>query len=415
MQDSTAKRAASGRSLAAGLLAGLRQRLTPGGGLDVDSLLASARRYSGLTDFGGQDFLPALRLLANSIRREAGLPTGVRTGQRWMLVDLLKRRLYIQRDLVQHPEILDVALPQPIFIVSMPRSGSTLLQNLLLADPGRRWLREWEVGEPWPAERGDGEDPREHAYREKIARSRAGDGGSSQLDLIHAVDSPADCGSLFLPTFHANDLAVALDIPSYEQWLLQLSWEAWVPPYEYYRRELQRLLWYAPGGCWVLKSPMHLGNLRALTTVFPDARILHLHRDPLRVVPSTCSMVNAVRMQPRGPQPEAIGRFILRRLASRSAAAIAARDVPTTAQVQDVHYLDLLHDPLGTMERIYAGFGLQLMPETRERMAAWLRDNPQHKRGVHRYAAADYGLDPAEVRRTFAAYCERFQVQSEAS
>lgn len=400
------------QSMAARTLTGLRRRLGFNGDFRVERLLDSARRQTGLADFGDQGFVTPLRLVTECILK-AGLVPAALSGQRRWLVEILKRRLYIQRDLSRHPEILAVALERPIFVVGMPRSGTTLLHNLLLTDQGCRWLREWEVEEPWPERRGAGEDPRERSYHERIARSRTG--SSNEMDTIHAIDSPADCDLLLLPTFYANLLAVALDIPDYERWLLGLSWEAWAQPYEYYRRELQRLLWYGPGGRWVLKSPVHLGNLRALSTAFPDARILHIHRDPARAVPSTCSMVATVRKRTMGKVDRpAIGQFILTRLAARVDSANAAREaLPATVQIQDVQYLDLLRDPLGTMERIYGGFGMPLGPEGRQRMEAWLRDNPQHKRGVHRYAADDFGLSRAQLDRAFAAYRERSQVQAE--
>jgi hypothetical protein len=399
---------------AAGLLGGLLRRIGTKRSLRVDGLLASARRQTGLADFGDSAFLAPLRLLVDSTLREAGLSAAARARERWWLVEILKRRLYIERDLARHPEILRLPIAQPIFVTGMPRSGTTLLHNLLLAGTDCRWLREWEVEEPWPDERPAGRDPRERARAERLARQRSSQAPAVNLDAIHALDSPADCDVLFMPTFVANLQAVTHQIPSYERWLLELPWDGWTSPYTYYRRQLQRLSWYAPGARWALKSPVHLGNLRALLGVFPDATVVHLHRDPARAVPSTCSMVAAQRLANHARVDRAaIGQFILRRLAKRVDAALVARELLPPARFRDVQYQELLRDPLSTMEQLYAGCGLPLTAEARRRMSAFLAANPQHKRGVHRYQAADFGLDDAQLDRAFAAYRERFAVQPE--
>src|SRR5262249_45277134 len=153
------------------------------------------------------------------------------------------------RDLATHPEILQTPLARPIFILGMPRSGTTLLQNLLLADSGSRWLRPWEIEEPWPERAAD--DPREQRFRRRVEQSRS---GNPEIDKIHAIDSPADCDILFLPTFFANLQTISLHLPTYDCWLDERSEEEWIAPYTYYRQELQRLTWYQAGGHWVLKS-----------------------------------------------------------------------------------------------------------------------------------------------------------------
>jgi hypothetical protein len=290
----------------------------------------------------------------------------------------------------------------------MPRSGTTLLQNLLLADSGARWLRPWEIEEPWP-ERGAADDPREQRFRRRVENSRS---GNPEIDKIHAIDSPTDCDILFLPTFFANLQTISLHLPTYDRWLDERSEQEWVAPYTYYRQELQRLAWYQAGGHWVLKSPLHLGHIEALLHVFPDARVIHLHRDPRKTVPSTCSMVTEVRRQKKADiKPFQVGGFICQRLATRVVRAMAAREsVPAAAEILDVAYPDLLRDPVGTVLSIYRHFGGEPDAGMIERMKEHLQQNPQHKRGVHRYSLADFGLDPAAVDHEFAAYRQRFGV-----
>ena len=71
-------------------------------------------------------------------------------------------------------------------------------------------------------------------------------------------------------------------------------------------------------------------------------------------------------------------------------------------------YRDAVADPLGEVERIYAAVGLELIPEARRAMEAWLVANARDKRPPHKYSPDDFGLTDAQVRADFADYLERF-------
>jgi hypothetical protein len=377
-----------------------------------EGLLAAARRYTGLSDFGDPGFRTALAVLTQSTRTEAKLSFEQSVGERFWLIEVLKRRLHIQKDLLQHPEILQERIASPLFILGMPRSGTTLLQNLLHADAGARWLRPWELEEPWP--KAEGPDPRERSFLRRLEQSRS---GLNEMDKIHALDSPADCDLLFLPTFYANLQTVSLHIPSYNRWLEERTEKEWEGPYAYYRTELQRLQWHRPvQGHWALKSPLHLGHIPALLATFPDARLIHLHRDPRKAVASTCSMVLTQRQQKTAKVDRAeIGRFISERLANRVERAMSARQSVPAGQIVDVQYADLLRSPKETVQRIYEHFGMSVGPEMMQGLDDHLRENPQHKRGVHQYGLDQFGLSAEEIDRLFAYYRSAYQVPVEGA
>lgn len=377
-----------------------------------ENLLAAARRNTGLSDFGDRGFMPGLREMTGSIQAEARLGFPAAVGERFWLIEILKRRLHIQNDLTRHPEILAGRIAAPLFILGMPRSGTTLLHNLLRSDGRARWLRPWELAEPWPKMPEGAPDPREIEFLRRLEQSRS---AFSELDKIHALDSPADCDLLFLPTFSANLQTTSLHVPSYNRWLEERSEDDWRGPYAYYRAELQRLQCYGPArGHWVLKSPLHLGHLPALLATLPDARLVHLHRDPKKVVASTCSMVAAQRSQKtRRIDFVEIGRFISGRLVARVERSLNARRNIPPSQIIDVLYADLLSDPLGTVHKIYGHFGLEVGPDMVRGMETHLKENPQHKRGVHQYGLDPFGLSAAEIDDLFADYCSSFGIPRE--
>ena len=105
------------------------------------------------------------------------------------------------------------------------------------------------------------------------------------------------------------------DVPDFIRWL---SRQDYTGKYRYARRQLQLLAWKCPGEYWILKSPAHLFALDALLTVFPDACVVMTHRDPLRVVPSVCSL-------PAGMRGILTARLDLRRLGAETVEALARR------------------------------------------------------------------------------------------
>ena len=257
--------------------------------LEQEELLDRARAATGLSDFGGTSFLGPLDRILWGLKNEARLTL---PGQQWVrnkLVQLLSGRLYMERDFRLHPEMAEIPLPTPLVVLGTPRSGTTLLQSLLSQDPGCRWLRHWELREPWPEQR-DGwspdTDPRITAQNLEFAeRIRV----LPHLNAMHPFDSPTECDELFTPTFYSTRFSFGYNLPTYDAWLDPLGAAEWQEPYRYYRRALQRLTWWESGTHWVLKSPHHLRHLDNLLDVFPDVCAVQLHRDPQKVVASTCS------------------------------------------------------------------------------------------------------------------------------
>ena len=383
--------------------------------LDESALLARAAKTTGLEDFGEPTFRAGLGRLVSALEAEARLtPLG-----RWIvradILRLLANRARITDTMKRHPEIEEKPVSRPIFILGLPRTGTTILHELLAQDPANRVPMSWEVMHPWPPpERATfATDPR-------IAEVDKHFGGVDRLlpgfKSMHPMGAelPQECVALTAHDFASMIFTTTHRIPSYQAWLDSVDLR---PVYASHRRQLQYLQWRCPAERWVLKSPGHLWALDALLAVYPDARIVQTHRDPLKVVASLASLLNVLRrMASDDVDRRAIGAEWAPRLVDGLERSIAARDAAAhgAERVYDVKFGEFIRDEIGMVRRIYAHFDIQLGEEAEARMRRFLAANPKDKHGAHRYRLADAGLKPEEERRRFARYQERFRVASEA-
>ncbi len=379
---------------------------------DENALLESARRKTGLDDFGDESFREPLRVLLRSLAAAPLNSVGtlvLRASLRRSLVQRLRARDWRRR----HPEIAEERVAPPIVVVGMMRSGTTLMQRLLARDPRSYSALGWELGEPAPrpGTRWEEPDPR---IEDGLERSRQMQAFAPRLHAIHPSHAlePDEEIVLLADAFLSHVPEASCDVPEYRAWLDQQDFE---PAYRYLHEMLQLLQWQKrrrgeAGERWVLKSPAHLGYLDTLFSVFPDAHVVWMHRTPLETVPSGASL-NATLWGLYSDTVDAarIGRQWLGRMAWATARALAARErLPRAAsRFSDVDYREALSDPLAAVERLYAGLAVELGPEARRAMQGWWASQSAEKRPAHRYAADDFGLSEAEIRAAFAEYLAR--------
>jgi len=386
--------------------------------LDEASLLAAARRTAEREDFVDESFREPLRRLLASLETEARLHPLGRMLVRQSLVRALVNRLRLEELSERHPEIREQRVTAPVFIVGLQRTGTTLLHRLLTCEPALRPLLSWEALNPapfpasrrlWEPRTRPGRDPRMRLAEtaERGLRYLA-----PEFFAIHPVEAHAPEEDVLLLdlTFMSPTADATQRVPGYSAWLRDTDQR---PTYRYFRRLIQLLLWQRPGR-WLGKTPHHFENLDVLLDVFPDAKIIQTHRDPLRVVASFCSMMAHGRaIFSDHVDPREVGATLGDRAVRAVTRAIAVREHAASDSFLDVAYADTLADPFKEIRRIYDFLGLSLAPETEASMQRWLAENPQDKRGVHRYRLEDFGLDRAELDRRFEPYRSHFGVSRE--
>jgi Sulfotransferase family len=374
--------------------------------LDTATLLEAARARAGIAEFDNESFVEGLDILVADVNRSTLLSDGGRDGLRKIFIQLLVNRLRVAHYLREHPDTLAQPVPRPVFVIGAPRTGTTLVNHLLGADPARRSLLKWEIRNsvPPPGKGALRTDPRCLAMKAKdAARPEALRGSTKQH--FEAADGPSECTFLHAQDFKSQFLEALLPVPAYSRWIMSCDMTS---AYTYQKKVLQ-LLQTHTGGIWNLKMPSHALHIDALLRVFPDARIVWTHRDPLTALGSLCSTVAATQSSfCTSVDTDYIGRVYAAQLAAHLDRPLAARDAARGDSFHDLDYAAVTADPIGEMRRLYVALGDPFTAEAEAGMRAWLHENPQHRLGKHSYTLAQYGLTEAGVRPLFAHYYARF-------
>ena len=377
--------------------------------LKAEGLKRAARRQTRLADFGSPHFeepLGAMLCGLNDTSNSYLTPAG-RAFAYHIMLGALCNRLTIREHLRTHPEILETPVKRPLIIVSLPRTGSTFLQNLLALDPAARPLLFWEGMTPAPIKLPSPPRTDPRIGLAKIAtwlfRTLAPN-LTPTISPIRAND-PEECHPLLRNTFVYG---FAMGMPAYREWFLQQTDEVFEHAYREYREQLQLLQWQRPvQSHWLLKSPIHLWSLGPLLKALPDASIVRTHRDPNDVVPSFCSLIATVLAPFVGRvSMTELGRQVLEITAEAERRARAVRDGNGggyRGRFFDVDFQRLTSEPIAVVRDVYDQFGYEYTAEFERRLVEFVaaRKSSGDNSG-HRYSLDQFGLDEAMVARRFS-------------
>lgn len=386
----------------------MRDRFDPG------RLLAQACEAAGSEDFGPDDgWKSGVDRVCDGLVNEARLsPLGVEIASADVLRALINR-LQITAWRADRPEVATEEIRQPIFIVGQPRTGTTILYDLLAQDPELRVPLTWEVDFPCPPP-----EPETYSNDPRIAQVQASIDMAEQImpgfQAFHPMSALTgqECVRIFASQFTSMIFSVQYRLPSYQRWLFDEADHR--PAYRFHRQFLQHLQ-SGLGGQWLLKSPAHLWQLDTLLREYPDALIVQTHRDPLNVISSIAALTDHLRRMASDDTTieecaaqslEEITVGLEREMAFRDSGALPP------GRVTDVLFADFIGNPWTTINEIYSRLGRELRPESEQRMRDYLAAHPSDG-GVGRYTWANTGLDAADVRDRVAAYQQRYGVPSE--
>src|SRR6478752_1633264 len=375
-------------------------------GWDLASVLDDARRKEGLDDFGPGDFEEPLGVLLESYAG-AGLNEMGSHLLRGGAVHSLRMRLRATEWFRRCPEIAEEQVVDPVVVVGMMRSGTTLLQRLLAADPRFRCARGWEVIEVAPKldHHWGVEDPR---IAKAVAREEQSRQWVPDLYAIHPMHAlEAEEEIVFLAdAFLSHVPESGAHVPAYRSWI---DTQDFAPAYDHLHRMLQLLQWQQrlrgeTAERWVLKTPAHLGYLDDLRARFPGLHVVHLHRDPVETIASGASLNATLHaMHADTVDLHRIGAEWIERMGWTNDRALATRDSwgddPTL--VTDVEFAAAVADPVGQASRVYGAIGLELTAGAEAGMRDWLHRRPREK-GRPDYAPETYGLSAEQIRARFA-------------
>ncbi len=373
----------------------------------ADAIEAAA----GGDDLAGEDVAAPLGVLLRAAAGEAELSAIGRFGLRWDTMRLLGNLARFRAEEARCPEILDERIDAPLIITGLPRSGSTFFHRLLIADPGSVAPLVWQTIHPYPDPRARRD--RRAAQVERQLRHFAW--VAPALRNVHPLDavSPQECTEITAHVFQSLRFETVYHIPAYKAWLQAHGHAA---AYRFHRRFLQHLRHQGQRGQWVLKCPDHVFALDALRAEYPDARVVFLHRDPLKVLPSVAQLTEILRAPfTRRLDRRGIGRMVVDDWARGAALMVHEARAPTFPPEQVLHlrYRDVVQRPIETVQRLYRHFGMTLRPPALAAMQALLAARPRGGYGENHYTFAAHGIDPEELRARFADYVSLFGVPVE--
>lgn len=369
----------------------------------ADELEDGARQATGLDDFGSPYYREGLERTVEALNTEADLNDLGRVIQHATVPNALIQRLKIEETYKQHPEIADEVVEGPVFVIGLPRTGTTALSQLVAADPQFRSLRMWESQQPTPPPEAETQhcDPR-------IADAETGlamlnDMFPLMKSLYNSEATAAtECQDLMGMSFRTFHFDGAVRAPSYLAWLMDCDMGE---TYAYHARVLKLLQWHCKPSLWHLKTPVHVFALDALVETYPNARFMWSHRDPAKVMGSVCSLIKYVRSwsSDRDDAHE-LGAEQLASWVEGIRRAMDFRRRVGDERFADVSFAELQSSPVSTLERAYRQLGLEFTETSRRTAGDWAQSHRPGSRGAHDYDLADYGLTPEQVRASFAEY-----------
>ena len=372
-----------------------------------------AREQTGFDDFGPDAFREGLELYCDSAFSEGSLNELGAAAVGATIVSSLSNRLRVVDWVKRHPGVNDEKIAAPVMVIGMFRAGTTLLSNLFDQDRTNRCLLRWESSDSAPP-------PDAGSFRSG-SRVDAARGEIEMLEQLNPkavaihhedADGPTECIAVMSQDFKSLSWEAIANVPSYGSWLMEVDQES---AYSYHRTVLQVLQSGGVRGRWTLKSPHHATALGALRRVYPDARLVVIHRDPVLLCASVFSLISTLSSTFSDADHS---KYITAHWADLLETSITRLEGFRAAHphqcIVDVRYDDLMSDPLGTVAAIYDAVGDSLGSEAEAAMSSYLTAHPKGHRGEHRYDLAEFGVERAEIVERFRGYADRYGVGQES-
>jgi hypothetical protein len=379
--------------------------------LDAEELLASARASVGLDDFGGEGWRTHYDAFLASLATESDLHLVGRILARTDLLRTLRNRLLLAELWKQQPTLLDERVTEPVFIVGGARTGTSILFELMATDPASRCPAMWEMKHPVEAVRG--EDWSEVSDEVETFHHLL----QPEYETMHANSGhlPNECIFITMHEFLSDVWGSQYGVPGYQRYLGRADHR---PAYRYHRRFLQTLQSRGPSRRWLLKAPSHQSQLRALFDVYPDARIIRTHRDPLKSLPSMLNLTGTLLWM----RCNHVDMDFAAKVIPAASAALFQQEIDDRAsgalpdeQFIDVHFSDIVRDPVATIGTLYDQLGWDYPESTRDAIATYAREKPKGARGVHHYTPESTGLDPEVESERFRFYMDHYGIPREGA
>jgi Sulfotransferase family len=382
--------------------------------LNANALIEEAHRATGIDAFDAETYREGLDVFVEDFNDGIAKGLYVESGiarARSDSLHYLKNRLNVADYLRQRPELLERPIERPVFVMGMARTGTTLMSNLLAADPARRSPLSWEIDDPIPPATTATlkTDPRALV---RLDRERAMLAANPEAGKFYRGSAiyPNECVFFMAHDFKTLMIESKGILPKYREFIFSCDMTS---SYQYHKKFLQAIQAEAPG-IWNLKKPSHSLFLEYLFRIYPDARVIWMHRDPFTATGSLASLIQlSHRMMMGRIDHQWLGENYSWQQVQHCNRVMDFRDKFGEDKIVDVHYADVVRDPLGTTKALYARLGDAFTTEAEAAIQAWVDDNPQDKFGSHEYKLAQFGLSKESLAPQFERYLSRYDVEPE--
>ena len=374
--------------------------------LDARSIVKKAKKDANYAGEVSNELVVGLEQLVHSINKESRINAFGSIALKGLLKRTLTSRLKVEQSLHDNPDILQSKITAPVFIIGMPRTGTTILHSLLHEDVNHRSPLAWEclLPSPVPEPSTFSDNPQLNTIKKEFGQlfKLVPD---FQKKHHMTAESPQECIGITALDFNSFQTCAQVYIPSYLKWFAEESDQ--LQTMRFHRRFLQYL---ESGGVrserWLLKTPVHMMRLSALFEVYPDAKIIMTHRDPAKVVPSAASLISSVRSlysDYEDPARSGVEQLDFWKMSFDRFMADRAQ-LNKENQILDLHFNDFVQDQMACVDKIYSYFDWSLDDASRSKMKDFLASNPKGKHGSHEYCLEDFDLTQSQVSEEFKEY-----------
>jgi hypothetical protein len=379
-------------------------------GITAKTLMESACAATGLNDFGNEWFVPHLQKMLDAFDHEANFNEPGKAIMNDRLESFLATRLRFIQELNRHPEILEQKIDAPIVIIGLPRTGTTKLHRMMCASEDFQCLKLWQALQPIAPQRGaEQADNRRQAGLDYVEMLKQ---NAPEILAVHEMEAdwPEEEIMLMQHSFVTKVVYTEVHVPSF---LEHVDASDVTPVYEELRDWLKYLQWQTgeSGKRWLLKCVYHNEFLTEFLSVFPDAKLVQLHRKPESIIGSWSSLTDVFRrIYTDEHDPKEIGPDMVQFWSDINERYLAIRDANPNIEVRDFLFTDVVSDIEKVISEIYAFAGLEPDEESWAKMRSWEAANQRHKHGKHEYTLEQFGTDEKSVRDAFGDYCQRYDV-----
>jgi len=374
-----------------------------GENFQIDHLLKKAIRETKLDDFGPDNFLVPLNILLKDFSSNNKTDSLGHVVFSQLILSSLKNRLNLHHVLKNYPEVEKVPINAPLFVIGLPRTGTTFLQGLLSSVSTLRPLQNWETHQlPIPQSLATNFQVQQQI---KIAQAQIDGVNRLSPEFIKAHElgtmEPEECNPFLMSSFYALLFCQLVYAPDYFQYVFASQFG---DSYSLHKKHLQSLSFNKEKTTWFLKGPAHIASLAPLLNVYPDARIVFTHRNPLESLPSMASLTSMLRMVCLPSQDsKLIGPGMVKHLQQMLEMGYRSRDAwPLRATpFLDITYKNLVSKPIDTVHQILNHFNIPIPEGMDEKLKSYLKNSSQHRHGVHNYSMEEYGLDKTDLLQKF--------------